>query len=163
MWTTEYRRPFYAAGGGGGSPAEEWFAGRLAEKPPYVVQCTGCRSNHWTGRSCDDQSCGKHQRLSSSRDTLGSGQEPSACLLSGPQAASSTIRSSPSATRSATRWWRRRPTLRRRHRSSCRKSPHFTPTSGYPCRGLGSHFLPGLSPSDKCECVVWLWAGSARR
>jgi len=33
-----------------------------------VVQCTGCRSNHWTGRSCDDQSCGKHQRLSSSRD-----------------------------------------------------------------------------------------------
>ena len=73
LWTAEYRRPFYAAGGGGGSPAEEWFAGRLAEKPPYVVQCTGCRSNHWTGRSCDDQSCGEHQRLAPA-ETLGSGQ-----------------------------------------------------------------------------------------
>ena len=74
LWTAEYRRPFYAAGGGGGSPAEEWFAGRLAEKPPYVVQCTGCRSNHWTGRSCDDQSCGEHQRLSSRRESWEAGK-----------------------------------------------------------------------------------------
>ena len=52
--------------------AEEWFAGRLSDKPEYVVQCTGCKSNHWTGRMCEQQGCtGKlHDTIISFGDSL---------------------------------------------------------------------------------------------
>jgi mono-ADP-ribosyltransferase sirtuin 6 len=69
---TEYARPYYAAGGGGGSAAEEYFAGRLAEKPAHVVQCRGCKSNHWTGRVCEKAGCGGklHDTIISFGDSL---------------------------------------------------------------------------------------------
>lgn len=56
----------------GGSVAEEWFAGRLSEKPDYVVQCSGCKSNHWTGRVCEQAGCkGKlHDTIISFGDSL---------------------------------------------------------------------------------------------
>lgn len=52
--------------------AEEWFAGRLSEKPSHVVQCRGCKSNHWTGRVCEQPGCsGKlHDTIISFGDSL---------------------------------------------------------------------------------------------
>jgi NAD-dependent SIR2 family protein deacetylase len=56
----------------GGSVAEEWFAGRLSVKPDHVVQCAGCKSNHWTGRVCEQEGCsGKlHDTIISFGDNL---------------------------------------------------------------------------------------------